>query len=185
MGDLELLLVAMGLAADACAVALAASAVAQSGRWRVGISMALHFGLFQGGMAWLGSVAAARAVGWVARVDHWIAFALLLVVGLHMIREGRDDDEAAPRRLDREAVLLALAVATSLDALAVGFGLTLVDVDIARAAWVIGAVTALLTLIAVEAGRRAGALLGARVQLAGGLVLIGIGLRILLTHLAG
>lgn len=124
---------------------------------------------------------------WVAQWDHWIAFTLLLVLGARMIHEGcSDDDEedaeaGAPKQ---SVVMLALtAVATSIDAMAVGVGLAFIDVNILEASLLIGLATTTMVTIGVMVGRVLGHLIGKRAEIIGGVVLIGVGAAILYEHL--
>jgi putative Mn2+ efflux pump MntP len=185
------LALALGLAADAAAVALAAGLRAERGRPREAARLALVFGAFQGGMLALGWAAGERTAQLFGTIDHWVAFVLLLLVGAHMIGEtlrGRRLGTARARAQGSAAgsldtrVLLALALATSIDALAAGIGLALAEIAIARAALVVGGVTALACLASFLAARSLGERAGRTAQLAGGLVLIGIGTSILLEH---
>lgn len=182
MSPYEILLVALGLAMDAFAVSLVASTCLPPSRVAARLSLVSHFAVFQGGMTLLGALAGRAVVGWVAQVDHWIAFALLVAVGVHMIRES---GEAEDSRLDfaRWSAVLVLSVATSLDALAVGLGLALLDVDVVAPAGVIALVTGGLSTFGVVAGAHLGPRLGRAAPVVGGVVLLLIGVRILVEHL--
>ena len=184
MPFVETLLIALGLAMDSFAVALGASAQASARTWRTGASMVLAFGLFQGGLTVVGWAVGLRVSDWITTIDHWIAFGLLAFVGAKMIREGLSDDVESRVDFTRTATILTLAVATSIDALAVGLGLAFVEVDARGPGAVIALVTATLTAVGVASGRALGATFGDRMQVVGGVVLFGIGTRILVTHLA-
>ena len=184
----EVFLIAMSLAMDAFAVSLAAGARRPSVGHAGGLRLAFHFGLFQFAMPVVGWFIGTRVATLIADFDHWVAFGLLAFVGVRMIRAGwrspREND--APRDdPSRGWTLLMLSVATSIDALAVGLSLAFLRVSIWYPSAVIGVVTAALSLIGVRIGHRLGGWLGRRMELAGGLVLNLIGLRILVLHLIG
>ncbi len=170
---------------DAFAVSAAIAASLPQVTGRHTFRLAFHFGLFQFLMpviGWAGGAAVARRL---AVVDHWIAFGLLLILGGRMIWGSFSHDDARPQRdPTRGLSLIGLAVATSIDALAVGLSLGLLDVAIWIPSAVIGVVALVLTAVGVVLGKRVGPRLGHWAERVGGLVLIGIGLRILLQHLA-
>jgi len=188
MDWITILLIAVGLAMDAFAVSVSCGLAFSRREHTRAFRIAFFFGLFQAGMpvlGWLGGIGLSRLI---QRWDHWIAFLLLLGIGLHMIYEAMQPSE------DRRALtppglwkLLGLSVATSLDALAVGFSLSLLKVRIVAPAAVIGIVTFTLSFLGIVLGHEGKALLSGRgqrnVQIAGGLILVGIGVRILLLHL--
>ena len=187
MSFASILLLAIGLAMDATAVAAARGLAAPQAPWSDALRLALLFGAFQAGMPLLGWMAGARIGPWIAAWDHWIAFALLAGIGGKMLWEAfRGDEEASPEGGSfRLRALLLLAVATSIDALAVGVTLPLLRAPLLLTIVTIGVTTTLLSLAGVYAGRRFGARLGRHLDAFGGLVLIGIGARILVQHLSG
>lgn len=179
---IELLLLSVALAMDATAVAAGIGARARD-RGPV-LRAALLFGAFQAGMSgigWVGGLGVARvAEAW----DHWIAFALLLAVGgrtVHGALSGEDVE--AGERAGGSGTLLVLAVATSLDALAAGLTLPMLGVAAPIALGLIGGVTTGLSGLGGAVGRALGDRFGSRLELVGGLVIMGIGVRILLQHL--
>jgi len=181
-----LLLMALGLSMDAVAVSLAhGCASSRSGLGQV-LLLSLLFGLFQALMPVAGWLAGLGFTTLIRRLDHWVAFVLLAFIGGRMILAARRQGGCAPApaRL-RPATMLALAVATSIDALAVGLRLSALAVGIVRPALVIGAVTFALSLLAAFAGRRFGPRLAGGAEAVGGLILVAIGLKILLDHLGG
>jgi putative Mn2+ efflux pump MntP len=184
MDLLTLFGIALPLAMDAFAVALGAGLILQPLTRRHLFRLGFHFGLFQALMPVIGWLAGLTVQHWVAAYDHWVAFALLTFVGARMVREAFVDDDPDKAGSDptRGLTLIVLSVATSIDALAVGFSLALVGVSIWLPATIIGLVAGVMTVIGMLLGRRIGAAWGRRVEVAGGLVLIGIGLRILLEH---
>lgn len=179
---IELLILALGVSMDAAAVC-AARAVSAGGALRSLIfRMAGVFGIFQAAMAlagWAGGMGLNRVV---AAWDHWIAFTILTIVGLRMIISS-DETEKTPSTITTTA-LIVLAFATSIDSFAVGLTLPLLPVDPIVAVAVIGVVTFVISLIAGSIGQRLGAKFGRRAGIAGGVVLIGIGTHILISHLS-
>jgi putative Mn2+ efflux pump MntP len=185
MDWLNLLGTAVALAMDAFAVSVGvAASLAASLTFRHLFRLAWHFGLFQAMMPCIGWAGGAAVAETLAAVDHWIAFGLLLVLGLRMIwppGEGEGEQRAADPT--RGWSLVALSVATSIDALAVGLSLGLMGVRIWVPAAVIGVVALALTAVGMAIGRRVGTRFGRRASVAGGIVLIGIGIRIVVQHL--
>ncbi len=189
MDCFSLLALAAALAMDAFAVALTAGALLQPVTVRHCFRLGFHFGLFQGLMPVIGWLAGLGVLSRLAAWDHWIAFGLLAAVGLHMIREALTGQEEDGRRAgadpSRGWTLVMLSVATSIDALAAGMSLALLGIAVWVPALVIGLVTAAFTWCGVLLGGRIGAAWGRRAEVGGGLVLLAIGLKILLSHLAG
>ncbi len=184
----ELLLLAVALAMDAVAVSLALGLRLRRPRLADAMLAAGLFGLFQALMPVLGWALAFWFAGAVSEVAPWIAFGLLSVIGVNMIREGLGEDaEHEVESVDLGGLTvrttLPLAVATSIDAAAAGVTFGFLDVTLLPAVSLIGLVTFVLSLVAVEVGSRVGERLGGRAELVGGAVLILIGLRILLSHL--
>jgi len=146
--------------------------------------LAFHFGLFQGGMAFLGWLAGQTIVQYIQTFDHWLALGLLAFVGVRMIRGGLDQDcETCPRDPSRGKLLMVLCVATSIDALAVGLSLAFIAVNIGLASLIIALGSLLLSILGLSLGSQLGSLFGKRMEILGGFLLIGIGVRILFSHL--
>jgi putative Mn2+ efflux pump MntP len=187
MDILTLLGIAVALAMDAFAVALATGMNLATLTGRHLFRLGFHFGLFQALMPIIGWLAGLSVQQRIAAWDHWIAFGLLAFVGGHMLWEAFADDDAETQANDptRGVSLVLLSVATSIDALAVGFSLSVLGVSIWMPAVVIGLVAGALTVVGMLLGRRVGNQWGARVEMAGGLILIGIGLKILVEHTLG
>jgi len=187
VSTLTLLGIALGLAMDAFAVAIGAGLQLCEVSRRQAFRLAWHFGLFQAFMPIIGWLAGRTLVQYIAPVDHWIAFGLLALIGGKMIYEAfqEEDQEAEACDPTKGWRLVMLSVATSIDALAVGLSLALLGVSIWYPAIVIGIVAGVLTIIGLDLGKRFGALLGRRMEVVGGLILIGIGVKILVEHLAG
>ena len=169
---------------DAAAVSMAAAAAGYAKTPRPVFRLAFHFGLFQAIMPAIGWFLGSSVVDYISAWDHWIAFALLGLVGARMIYSGLDSRE---ERLSIDPtkgwVLITLSIATSIDALAVGLSFSMLNMNILLPCLLIGTVTILMSLIAVRVGTFAGQVTGKRVEIFGGLILIGIGLRILYMHL--
>jgi len=183
---LSIILVAIGLAMDAFSVAAIAGFVLKTFSIRQAFTVSFSFGFFQFFMPIAGCVVGSTVASLIAGYDHWAAFALLAIVGGKMIREGiRTKTVAETRRSDpiRGFSLLVFSVATSIDALAVGLTFAFTSVEVLYPAIVIGAVAALFSLFGVYLGAKSGRFLGKRVEFVGGVILIFIGLRILITHI--
>ncbi len=180
------LLIALALAVDAFAVALTTGVVLPRVGRRHTFRLAWHFGLFQWGMTLLGWLAGLTIRSFIESLDHWLAFGLLFLVGGRMIVEAlrAQGAEAETKDPTRGKKLLMLALATSIDALAVGLSLAVLQVGIWFPALIIGVVAAILTAIGLHLGHFLGATtkLGRKAEIFGGLVLIVIGLNILREH---
>jgi putative Mn2+ efflux pump MntP len=185
----SIFLLALGLAMDATAVAAARGVAATRVRKRDVLLVGLLFGGFQALMPALGWFLGAAIGRYIEAWDHWIAFTLLALIGAKMLWDARRGSaDAATGTSDGTALfsivpLVILAVATSIDALAAGFTLPLVNAPFATTIGVIGATTMVLSAAGLALGRRFGALLGGRLQLMGGLVLIGLGVKIVAEHM--
>ena len=183
MATLTILGIAIALAMDAFSVAVAAGISLPAVTGRHVFRLAWHFGLFQFLMPVIGWAGGRAASGWLQRFDHWIAFGLLVGIGVKMVWESLSKDEDAPRSDPTRGVsLVVLSLATSIDALAVGVSLALLDVAIVIPSLIIGFVCGLMTILGVRLGRQIGRLLGKRIECVGGLVLIGIGVKILVAQ---
>ena len=181
----SILLVAVGLSLDALAVSMCSGLALPGVRPGQALRMAFFFGGSQALMPVLGWLAGRGLVGHIARFDHWIAFGLLAAVGGRMIVQGLRAN-ACETRPDpfRLGTLCVLALATSIDALAVGVTFSLVAASIVLPVMVIGGVTFALSLGGIYVGRRFGDVLGSRIEAVGGLILVGIGVKILVEHLS-
>ncbi|MFH1723736.1 MAG: manganese efflux pump MntP family protein [Elusimicrobiota bacterium] len=185
MSFLTTLLIAFGLAMDAFTVSICGGMVMRGARLRDALRVALAFGLFQALMPVAGWIAGRRLADLITAADHWVAFGLLALIGGKMIYDAATKGpERHTMDLRRIGVLLTLSVATSIDALAVGLSFAFLGIGILRPVLTIGAVTAVLSLIGVLAGRRLGHGFERRVGILGGLILVAIGTKILLEHLA-
>jgi len=181
-----LLVIAFGLAMDCFAVSLGIGASPTPCTPRSIFRLSFHFGLFQGGMTLLGWLLGSTMVNLIAGFDHWIAMLLLAWVGGRMVFEGLSRHEEKPveecNDPTRGSSLIMLSVATSIDALGVGLSLALLKVNVIAASLVIGAVSLIVSVIGLLGGSRLSRRFGKGVEVLGGLVLIAIGFRIVLTH---
>ena len=181
-----LLVIAFGLAMDCFAVSLGIGASPTPCTPRSIFRLSFHFGLFQGGMTLLGWLLGSTVVNLIAGFDHWIAMLLLAWVGGRMVFEGFSRHEEKPveecNDPTRGSSLIMLSVATSIDALGVGLSLALLKMNVITASLVIGAVSLIVSVIGLLGGSRLSRRFGKDVEVLGGLVLIAIGLRIVLTH---
>jgi manganese efflux pump family protein len=184
MGIADLILIAIGLAMDCFAVAICFGVLSKKIRWNLLFRMALLFGGFQAVMPVFGWLAGLSVESLMASIDHWIAFGLLSIIGAKMIIEGiRTKPGDACRQFDKWTVMISLAFATSIDALVVGMSFALLDVHMLPAILAIGIASFLLTIAGAIAGQRFGKLLGKKAEIAGGIVLIAMGVKILAEHL--
>lgn len=181
----DLLLIAVGLSADAFAVSLCKGLCMKKLNFKHAFIIALFFGVFQAAMPVIGWAAGIRFKSYIENFDHWIAFTLLAFIGLKMLWEAfqkeKETTECEVRLNFRE--LLILAVATSIDALAVGFSFAILQVKIIFPVVTIGLTTFLLSFCGVCIGHRFGMKFKRIAEIAGSLVLILIGVKILLDHL--
>lgn len=188
MGIVELLMMAVGLAMDAFAASICKGLGMRRVNWRHALVIAAFFGGFQGLMPLVGWLLGVSFAGLIEPIDHWIAFALLVLIGAKMLwdtfhEESEDIDcPADGSKLDLRELLM-LAIATSIDALAVGVSLAFLGIDVVPAAIIIGIVTFVLSLIGVAIGSHFGARFERGATIAGGLILIVLGVKILLEHL--
>ena len=186
MDFLTTVFIAIGLAMDAFAVSLGIGATGQCDSRRARFRLYFHFGLFQALMPVIGWFGGLSIEHLIRSFDHWIAFGLLLYVGGKMLVAGlKHDQETYLSDPSRGRMLVILAIATSIDALAVGLSLAMLRVSIVVPVIVIGVLTAALSWFGLHIGNRLGLRFGKRMEVLGGLILIGIGLRILISHLFG
>ena len=187
LGWLALLALSVGLAMDAFAVAVAAGLTLGRVTPRHVFRLGFHFGLFQFLMPILGWLAGEQLTGYIHAYDHWLAFALLGYVGGKMLWEAFSPKKDSKTAGDptRGLRLVALSVATSIDALAVGLSMALWGVSVWFPSVVIGVVAATMTAVGITFGSRIGGRWGRWAEVAGGVVLILIGLKLLMSHLSG
>lgn len=184
MGLLEIFILAIGLSMDAFAVSVCKGLSVRTLRPKHSLITGLYFGGFQAGMPLIGYLLGRQFEWLITSIDHWIAFVLLGLIGINMIREsfGKPDelnDSFSPK------AMLPLAIATSIDALAVGVTFACLGVDILPAITLIGTTTFIISAAGVKVGNVFGAKFKSKAEFAGGAVLIIMGLKILLEHLGG
>lgn len=185
MGIVELFLIAVGLSMDAFAVAVCKGLAMKKCTWTKAGIVGLYFGVFQAGMPLIGYALGVQFKDVITSIDHWIAFVLLAIIGINMVRESRgscDDCEKEDEALDVKT-MVGLAVATSIDALAVGVTFAFLQVQIVPAVSFIGVTTFLISVAGVRIGNIFGAKYKSKAELAGGIILILMGVKILLEHL--
>ena len=182
MDTLSLLIISIGLGMDAFAVSITCGVSIEELKKRHAVRVALAFGLFQAVMPVAGWLLGLGFRGLIESIDHWVAFVLLAFVGGKMLWEARHECKKKSNPLDWH-VLLVMSVATSIDALAVGLTFAVLQISIVTPVLVIGLVTFLMSGTGVFLGDRTGKFVGKRVDIAGGLILIAIGLKILIEHL--
>ena len=187
MSILSVFFIAVGLAMDACAVSVSNGIALKKVRRKDALKMALFFGLFQFFMPLVGYFLGSTVRQYIEAYDHWVAFILLALIGLNMIKEARSEKEEEQRgSIVLSAKLLTLqAIATSIDALAVGVSFAMLKMNVWSASMVIGVVCFGLSLFGSSMGQRVGTVLEEKAQIVGGIVLIVIGTRILLESLLG
>lgn len=185
MNFLSISLIALGLAMDAFAVSIASGVTIKQMHIRHAMRIALFFGGFQALMPLLGWLCGGWAVEYVKAVDHWIAFGLLSLIGGNMIRGSFQLQEKECHKDPLNLyVLFGLAVATSIDAFAVGLTFSFLDGIILMPVAVIGVITFVLSFIGTYIGDHFGHLFENKIEIAGGLILIGMGIKILIEHLS-
>ena len=183
---LEILFIAVSLAMDAFAVSVPSGISVRGFSWRQAVKLGIWFGAFQFAMPLLGWFAGSSISAYIVAVDHYIAFGLLAFIGGRMVWEALSSPcgvEPGPTELSARR-LAGLALATSIDALAVGVSMAFIEVDILLAAGIIGLVAFTFSILGGLLGRRLGCLFQRRAEVLGGLVLIGIGIKILWEHLS-
>lgn len=180
----ELLVIAVGLSMDAFAVSVCKGLSVQKVKPKHYLIVAAYFGGFQALMPLLGYLLGVRFEAMVANVDHWIAFVLLGLIGANMVRESRAGEE----KLDDSfmvSTMLILAVATSIDALAIGVTFAFLGVNIVEAIILIGITTGIISGVGLKIGNVFGSRYKSKAEMAGGIVLILMGIKILVQHLLG
>ena len=187
MGLVELFLLAVGLSMDAFAVSICKGLGMKKINFEVAVVLALFFGGFQAGMPLIGWALGSQFLGIIGPIDHWIAFILLAIIGGKMIWEATTEGEDEGDGKDADKIdlgeYLMLAIATSIDALAVGISFAALSVDIVPAVTFIGVITFCFTIAGVVIGHFFGARYEKPATIVGGVVLILIGLKVLLEHL--
>ena len=183
---LTVVLIGLGLSMDAFSVSVTNGLCMKKIRPKEALIIALFYGFFQFLMPVLGFYAASFFKGYIEAVDHWIAFVLLTFIGIKMISEAiesmKEKDECKLRTLSFK-ILTIQAIATSIDALAVGVGFAALDIPVFSSSFIIGLITFVLCLAGVFIGKKAGNIFKGKAEILGGIILIGIGMKILIEHL--
>ena len=184
MGLVEIILIAVSLAMDAFAVSICKGLSMKKMDWKKAIIIALYFGIFQGGMPLIGYLLGVGFEESIKFIDHWIAFGLLAFIGGNMIKEAlsKNEDDEVDDKVDFKTMIM-LAVATSIDALAVGITFAFLKVNMVIATIMIGIVTFGICVIGVKIGNKFGDKYERKAEVVGGLILIFMGIKILLEHL--
>lgn len=180
----ELLVIAVGLSMDAFAVSICKGLSVQKVKPKHYLIVGAYFGGFQALMPLLGYLLGVRFEAMVANVDHWIAFVLLGLIGANMVRESRAEEEKLDDSFTVSTMLL-LAVATSIDALAIGVTFAFLGVNIIEAIILIGITTGIISGVGLKIGNVFGSRYKSKAEMAGGIVLILMGIKILVQHLLG
>lgn len=183
MGIGELMAMSMGLAMDALAVAICKGLAMSKMQWKQALIIALYFGGFQAMMPCLGFFLGIGFHERITNIDHWLAFILLATIGTNMIREAWKTEEESIDDSIEPKVMIPLAIATSIDALAVGVTFAFFQVNITQAAIIIGVIACIIALVGVKIGNVFGNRYEKKAQLTGGIILILLGTKILLEHL--
>ena len=185
MGFVEILLIGIGLSMDAFSVSICKGLTTKKFSWKMALICGLWFGVFQALMPLIGFFLGSQFEQYITAVDHWIAFGLLFLIGANMIREAlskKESDVPSDNSLSFKTMLL-LAIATSIDALAVGISFACIQVKIWSSVLIIGVTTFLFSIIGVKIGNVFGSKFEKSAGIIGGIILILIGLKILLEHL--
>ena len=187
MTFIEILLIGVGLSMDAFAVALSKGLSMRKLNMKAGILIAVFFGFFQAFMPFVGWLVCRNFEKYITRVDHWIVFVLLGFIGIKMIvdaiKESKKEEKEEKDGQIRIGELFLLAIATSIDALAVGISFAFLNINIWSSITIIGITTLILSFIGVLIGCKFGARFQTKAQIAGGIILILVGVKILLEHL--
>lgn len=197
MSFIEILLIGIGLSMDAFSVSICKGLTTKKFSWKMALTCGLWFGLFQALMPLIGFFLGSQFEAYITSVDHWIAFGLLFLIGANMIREALSKKESASCHCEGEPrsnppvddhplsfkTMLLLAIATSIDALAVGISFACIQVKIWSSVLIIGVTTFLFSVIGVKIGNVFGSKFEKSASIIGGIILILIGLKILLEHL--
>jgi putative Mn2+ efflux pump MntP len=180
---LSILFIAIGLSADCFAVALSSSISRSTLSSLQMLRVALSFGIFQAVMPVLGWLAGNTIVEFISDYDHWLAFGLLGLIGGRMVWESFRSRDSKSTDVTKGFMLLTLSIATSIDALAVGLSFAFLKVNITMATVTIGITTFLITMVGLLLGKKVGGLVGKRAECIGGVILFGIGIKILVEHM--
>ena len=185
MTNIEIWLLAISLAMDCFTVSITSGIIIRKICWRTCLVMSFFFGLFQALMPLIGWFSASRFYKLIEDFDHWIAFGVLTILGIRMIKEGFSDDDKCCFDPHKLKVILTMAVATSIDALAIGVSFAFLKINIWEAVLLIGITTALFSGAGVVIGNVFGSRYKSKAEFVGGFILLAMGLKILLEHTIG
>ncbi|MDA3838522.1 MAG: manganese efflux pump MntP family protein [Candidatus Delongbacteria bacterium] len=180
MTQVEIIILALALSADAFAVSISSGVCVKHVKFIQSLKMAVFFGFFQGIMPVIGWFAGTVFYEYMKHYGKWIALALLASIGMKMIIESFDHENEKCKDYFNTKILFILALATSIDALAAGLSLKFLEIDIFYPALIITIVTFIVSLLGIFIGKRAGNIFGRKAEIAGGLILIGIGIKLVI-----
>lgn len=180
---LEILLIAIGLAMDAFAVSICKGLSMKKMNWKKALIIGGYFGIFQALMPVIGYFLGSTFESLVTKIDHWIAFGLLVLIGANMLKEAFANDEGNYNDDVNFNTMIVLAIATSIDALAVGITFAFLQANIWLSAIIIGIVTFVISTVGVKIGNKFGDKYERKAETVGGLILIFMGIKILFEHL--
>ena len=183
MSILEILLIAIGLAMDAFTVSICKGLSMKKMNWKKAIIVGLYFGIFQALMPIIGYFLGSTFEDLVTHIDHWIAFGLLAIIGGNMIKDAFSKECDSFDDDVRFKAMIVLAIATSIDALAVGITFAFLKVNLILAISMIGVITFILAIVGTKVGNRFGDKYEKKAELVGGVILILLGIKILLEHM--
>lgn len=183
MGLIELIILSIGLAMDAFAVAICKGLSMTKMNWKNATIIGLYFGFFQALMPFVGYLLGMNFQEKISNVDHWIAFILLGIIGINMIKEALSEEKDVHNDSIAFKEMLILAIATSIDALAVGITFAFLKVNIILAISLIGIITFIISVLGVKIGNIFGDKYERKAELTGGIILVLLGIKILLEHL--
>ena len=183
MGIIELMILSVGLAMDAFSVSICKGLSVKKINVKYIVTIGLYFGIFQGLMPVIGYIVGMKFYDQITNIDHWIAFILLFVIGINMIKEAILNNEEEKNDSLKVKDMLTLSIATSIDALVVGITFSFLNVNIILACTLIGVITLIISMIGVKIGNVFGNKYEKKAQVIGGVILILLGFKILLEHL--
>ena len=183
MGIIEIVLIGLSLAMDAFAVSICKGLSMKKMNWKSAIIISLYFGIFQAFMPVVGYFLGSTFESYVTNIDHWIAFILLSLIGGNMIKESFDSEDKKKNDKIDFKTMIVLAIATSIDALAIGITFAFFEVNLLLSISIIGIITFLLSIIGVKIGNKFGDKYQNKAEFVSGLILVLLGIKILLEHL--
>ena len=183
MGIIEIVLIGLSLAMDAFAVSICKGLSMKKMNWKSAIIISLYFGIFQAFMPVVGYFLGSTFESYVTNIDHWIAFILLSLIGGNMIKESFDSEDKKKNDKIDFKTMIVLAIATSIDALAIGITFAFFEVNLLLSISIIGIITFLLSILGVKIGNKFGDKYQNKAEFVGGLILVLMGIKILLEHL--